>query len=31
MGAAAAATGQTILSPALAADEMIPERFLTRR
>jgi quercetin dioxygenase-like cupin family protein len=30
MGAAAAATGQTILGPPLAADEMIPASFLTR-
>jgi hypothetical protein len=27
--AAAAATGQTVLRPPLAADEMIPEAFLT--
>ncbi|MFF0308987.1 cupin domain-containing protein [Streptosporangium sp. NPDC004379] len=29
MAAAAAATGQTVLRPPLAADEMIPEEFLT--
>ena len=30
MGAAADATGQTILGPPLAADDVIPEAFLTR-
>jgi hypothetical protein len=29
MAAAAAATGVTLLRPPLAADEMIPEAFLT--
>ena len=29
MGAAAAATGQTILGPPLAADQMIPQAYLT--
>jgi hypothetical protein len=29
MAAAAAATGQTILGPPLAADQMIPETYLT--
>ncbi|MGH3169140.1 MAG: cupin domain-containing protein [Trebonia sp.] len=31
MGAAAAATGQTILGPPLAADQMIPHSYLTGR
>jgi hypothetical protein len=29
MAAAAAATGQTVLGPPVAADEMIPEAFMT--
>jgi hypothetical protein len=29
MAAAAAATGQTILGPPLAADQMIPDAYLT--